>query len=79
VPRGVDVPCLDQNQEWTFTPGTNFKVGDMVTGGDILGTTFENDLFSEHRIMMPPKMYGRIVEVMPSGNYTVDKPVAIID
>ena len=71
VPRGVDVPCLDQDKEYTFTPGTHFKVGDMVTGGDIIGTTFENDLFNEHRIMVPPKLYGRIVEVMPPGNYTV--------
>ena len=71
VPRGVDVQCLDQNKAWDFTPTTKFKVGDLVTGGDVIGTVFENDLFSEHRIMVPPKVYGRIKEIMPKGQYTV--------
>ena len=51
----------------------------MVTGGDIIGTVFENDLFSEHRIMIPPKVYGRIVEVMPTGSYTVSQPVCVVE
>jgi len=71
VPRGVDVPSLDQDKEWTWTPGSAYQVGDNVAGGDILGWTFENDLFNQHKIMVPPKSYGRIVEIMPPGNYTV--------
>jgi V-type H+-transporting ATPase subunit A len=52
----------------------------MITGGDQVGTTFENDLFSEHRIMAQPRMKGmRIVEVMPTGNYSVDKPVVVVE
>jgi V-type H+-transporting ATPase subunit A len=79
VPRGVDVPSLDQHKEWTFTPTKAFKVGDNVVGGDVLGTTWENDLFHEHRIMMPPKMYGKIVEIMPAGNYDVRQTVCVVD
>lgn len=45
----------------------------------MIGTTFENDLFNEHRIMIPPKVYGRIVEVMPKGSYTVSQPVIVIE
>jgi vacuolar-type H+-ATPase catalytic subunit A/Vma1 len=71
VPRGVDVPCLDQDKLWEFTPSGSFKKGDMITSGDIIGTVYETDLFNEHKIMLPPKMYGRVVEVMPQGNYTV--------
>lgn len=67
VPRGVDVPALDQNKLWDFTPNKDIKIGQIVTGGDMLGSVFENDLFNEHRIMMPPKMYGKVVEVMPTG------------
>jgi V-type H+-transporting ATPase subunit A len=63
VPRGVDVPSLDQHKEWTFTPNPNLKIGDIVTGGDVIGSVYENDLFAEHRIMLPPKMYGRVVEI----------------
>ena len=71
VPRGVDIPSLDQHKEWEFTPNSKFKVGDVVTGGDVVGFVFENDLFAEHRIMLPPKIYGRVKEIMPKGMYTV--------
>merc|ERR1712110_834913 len=46
VPRGVDVPNLDRDKKWTFTP-LNVKVGDLVTGGDIIGNVRENGLFSK--------------------------------
>ena len=67
VPRGVDVPSLDQDRIWDFTPAGNFKVGDLISGGDVIGLVFENDLFNEHRIMLPPKSMGRVVEIMPKG------------
>jgi len=79
VPRGVDVPSLDQYKEWEWTPSTSIKIGDLITGGDVLGTTYENDLFNEHRIMVPPKLYGRVVEIMPKGTYTVSQPVAVVE
>ena len=79
VPRGVDVPSLDQHKEWSWTPGTAYAVGDNVAGGDILGWTFENDLFNQHKIMVPPKSYGRIVEIMPPGNYTVGQTICVIE
>mgnify|MGYP001559908088 FL=1 len=71
VPRGVDVPSLDQHKTWEFTPNPKLKKGDLVSGGDILGTVYENELFNEHKIMMPPKMFGQIVEVFPKGTYNV--------
>jgi len=79
VPRGVDVPSLDQVKEWEFTPNPKYKIGDLITGGDVIGSVFENDLFNEHRIMMPPKVYGRIKEIMPKGNYTVSQPVIVVE
>jgi V-type H+-transporting ATPase subunit A len=51
----------------------------MVTGGDVLGTTYENDLFSSHKIMVPPRVYGRIKEIMPKGQYTVSQPVVVVE
>jgi V-type H+-transporting ATPase subunit A len=79
VPRGVDVPSLDQYKAWDWTPSGSIKIGDLVSGGDVLGTTFENDLFNEHRIMVPPKVYGRVVEIMPKGQYTVSQPVCVVE
>merc|ERR1719281_2033307 len=72
VPRGVDVPNLDRNREWEFTPG-NIKVNDMVSGGDIVGTILENGLFKEHFVMVPPNVSGgRVKKVLPKGKYKIE-------
>ena len=79
VPRGVDLPSLDQDRLYTFVPNPNMRVGALVTGGDQIGHVFENDLFHEHIIMAPPKANGTIVEVQPEGQYTVSQCVATIE
>merc|ERR1712048_585853 len=78
VPRGVDVPNLDREKKWEFTP-KNVKVGDLVTGGDIVGTVVENGLFSRHEIMVPPNMTGRVKKVLPKGKYKVDTVVIEVE
>ena len=62
IPRGVDVPILNPDKQWEFTPG-KFKEGMMVGGGDVLGTVFENELLPEHKIMVPPNVSGQVVKV----------------
>ena len=47
VPRDVDVPNLDRDIAWAFTPG-RLQVGDLVTDGDIAGTFREQGLFETH-------------------------------
>lgn len=79
VPRGVDVPSLDQHKAWDYTPNPKLKVGDVVSGGDVLGSVFENDLFNVHKIMVPPKVYGRVKEIMPAGQYTVSQNVVVLE
>ena len=51
VPRGVDVPALDQEKKWTFQPAS-IRKGDLVSGGDVIGVVRENGLFKEHKIMV---------------------------
>lgn len=58
VPRGIDVPALDYEKKWDWTPNPKIKKGDILIGGDQIGTVFENPLFSEHRILVPPKIKG---------------------
>lgn len=45
----------------------------------MIGKTFENDLFSQHRIMVAPRVQGRLVEIMPEGQYNVSQTVAVIE
>jgi len=66
VPKGVDVPCLTRKTRWTFTPG-NFKEGQPVTGGDIIGIVYENELIDSHKILCPPNVYGTVSKIHTAG------------
>ena len=74
LPRGVEVPALDREKKWEFTPVV--KPGDQVTGGDVLGAVQETDSIL-HKIMLPPKMKGTIVSIQ-SGSFTVTEPVYVL-
>jgi len=67
IPKGVDIPALDIEKMWEYTNAGDWKVGDIVTGGDVIGTVYENGLFKVHRIMIPPNIKGKISKIMPSG------------
>ena len=72
--RGIEVPALDREKKWKFTPGV--KVGDTVSGGDVLGAVRETDVVL-HKIMVPPKMCGTVKEIS-EGEFTVEDVVAVI-
>ena len=64
---GMDEPALDRSKVWAFTPTK--KIGDRVEAGDVYGTVQENDVIL-HKIMVPPKMGGVIVDIK-AGSYSV--------
>ena len=53
--RGVDVPALDREKKWSFTPTA--QVGDEVVAGDILGTVQETEVVLQ-KIMVPYRVSG---------------------
>ncbi|MBQ9797230.1 MAG: V-type ATP synthase subunit A [Clostridia bacterium] len=65
--RGIDVPALDRSRVWHFVPTVKF--GDTVNPGDVYGTVQENEVIL-HKIMVPPKTKGTIVE-MREGDFKV--------
>lgn len=67
IPRGVDVPSLDREKLWDFTPSVAF--GDIVKAGDVYGTVMETEVL-QHKILVPPKKNGTIVEIR-SGKFRV--------
>lgn len=78
VPRGVDIPPLDQDRVWDFKPLNSIKVGSMISGGDIYGSVFENNLFDEHKLLTAPRVQGRVTYIAPEGNYTLkDKIIEV--
>lgn len=75
LPRGVEVPALDREKKWEFTP--TVKAGDAVIGGDVIGTVQETSSIL-HKIMIPPKMKGKIVSI-ESGSFSVTQTVAVLE
>ena len=67
LPRGVEVPALNRERKWEFTP--TVKAGDRVSGGDVIGTVQETASML-HKIMVPPKMEGTIADIQ-AGSFTV--------
>ncbi len=61
IPLGADVPALDSNKKYLFTPAKGLREGMFVTGGTIIGEVYENELMTRHMIMVPPKVSGEIV------------------
>jgi V/A-type H+-transporting ATPase subunit A len=75
ITRGVEVPALDRDKKWDFTPTA--AVGTQVVGGDILGTVPETPVVL-HKIMVPSGKSGTIVKIAEAGSYTVDETVAVL-
>ena len=68
------MPSLNPTKIWNFE-AAKIKVGDILSQGDIFGTVYENSLFSEHHIMVPPKCKGRVTFIAPSGGYNIHEKV----
>ena len=75
LPRGVEVPPIDPEKLWEFTPVA--KVGDKVEGGDVIGTVPETPVVL-HKIMVPPYLKGTLKSVTPAGSYNVKTVVAVL-
>ena len=74
ITRGVEVPAIDHEKKWEFTAVA--KVGDQVTGGDILGTVPETAVVL-HKIMVPPTLKGTITSIQ-SGSFNVTETIATL-
>jgi V/A-type H+-transporting ATPase subunit A len=73
--RGIKINTLPRNKKWRFNPVA--KTGDIVEQGDILGEVEETRMVV-HKILVPPNMRGKLVEIS-AGMFAVDDPVAVIE
>lgn len=72
IRRGVYVDALDRTKKWHFTPTR--EEGSEVVGGDVLGTVPETKVIT-HKILVPPGIKGRILE-LKEGDFTVTDCIA---
>jgi V/A-type H+-transporting ATPase subunit A len=76
IKRGTKTAALRPNKLWSFKP--KLKVGTNVIAGDIIGTVKETDLI-EHRILVPPNVQGKLVEIVEKGDYTIKDTIAKLE
>jgi len=75
IARGMELPALDREKKWNFEPLVT--AGESVEGGDVLGVVQESKTVT-HRIMVPPRVSGRVKEIR-GGSFTVEEVVAVIE
>ena len=73
ITRGIQVPSLDRDRLWDFTPTA--AVGDTVAVGDILGTVPETESVL-HKIMVPKGAEGTVAWLAEAGQYNITQPIA---
>ena len=73
--RGIEVPSLKRELMWKFTPSV--KKGDVLKGGDVIGTVPETDIVL-HKIMVPNGINGTVKEIR-SGEFHVTDTVCILE
>jgi V/A-type H+/Na+-transporting ATPase subunit A len=72
IKRGLAPAAIDRSKKWHFVPAADRGV--EVSGGDVLGTVKETTLITQ-RIMVPPNQSGKIISIVPEGDYTVTQPI----
>jgi len=78
VARGVKLEAVPRDRRYVFSPSKSIKPGDKVEPGDIIGYVEETPLI-KHAIMIPSDVRGRIVELAPEGEYTVEDQIAYVE
>ena len=75
ITRGIMVDALDHEKLWNFVPTA--KVGDELSGGDILGTVQETEAVL-HKIMVPPNVSGKLTWIF-EGEANIVTPIARLE
>jgi V/A-type H+/Na+-transporting ATPase subunit A len=75
IQRGVYAAPLQEDVLWKFTP--RIEQGNHVGPGDLLGLVPESQTI-EHRVLAPPRLTGRIVEIR-EGDFRVDDVIAVVE
>lgn len=73
IERGVDIPSIDLEKKWKFTP--ILKPDDEVTSNTIIGEVIETTSI-KNKIMIPYGIKGKIIEIANEGQYSVNEVIA---
>jgi V/A-type H+-transporting ATPase subunit A len=77
IKRGIQTNALNRDKKWTFKPNKELVKGNLIHGGDILGSVKETESI-ESRILAPPKINGELLEIQDKGDFTVNEPIVTL-
>ncbi|MHC1599105.1 MAG: V-type ATP synthase subunit A [Candidatus Methanofastidiosia archaeon] len=60
---------------WKFTP--TVSSGTAISGGMVIGTVPESELVI-HKILVPPNVEGKLVDIVPKGEYHIEDDIATV-
>lgn len=75
INRGVSVDSLDTSKLWDVH--VTIEKGQEVSGGTIIAEVPETSAII-HKSMVPPNVYGTVLNVVPDGKYTINDTIAVI-
>ncbi len=73
---GVREEALPRTKQWHFIP--QIKPDDKLHGGESLGILKETPLI-DHHVLVPPQTSGRVKEIVPEGDYSIDDVIAKLE
>ncbi len=76
IRRGINILALNEKRSWKFEP--KVEIGQSVSYNTILGEVPETVLVV-HRVLVPFGIQGKIVKILPAGEYVIDDIVAEIE
>ncbi len=76
IPEGIGLLSLDEAKEWEVT--IIAAKGDILKAGDVYATVQETQSIL-HKLMVPFNVSGTVKEVMPSGKYTLNDTVVVLE
>ena len=72
IGKGASVSPVDTKKKWDVT--VDVKVGDELKGGQIYAHLPETPVIT-HKLMVPPYIEGKVIEVKENGEYCVDDTI----
>jgi V/A-type H+-transporting ATPase subunit A len=76
IKRGAKVPALSRDKKWKVD--VKVKKGDEVFPNSIIGEIEETSLV-KHKILVPPGIIGKVVEVEKKSDYRVADTICLVE
>ncbi len=75
ITRGLNMEALNPDKKWDVH--MTVKEGDSLHGGNVIATVQETALII-HKVMVPPGVFGEVIEVVQDGSYKIHQTIVKI-